>query len=162
MLGWHPGMAGVARVITVGSGLVHVGDHPAGFRLLARAFWHGMPLLARAWGYLPGWAGLGPDIPLGVYQDWRRWCLSPGFHLSDVGSRLTLPDPALVQADMRIIAVSDDAWVPPAAVWRLMALYPRAIKRQRVLRPADHGLRAIGHLGAFSRRNSVVWPAMVD
>lgn len=63
---------------------------------------------------------------------------------------------------MRVVAVADDVYVPPAAAWRLMALCPQAKKRQLVLRPGDFGLARIGHLGAFSRANSVVWPALVD
>jgi predicted alpha/beta hydrolase len=163
-LGFHPAMAGVERVVTVGSGLVHVSDHPAGLRLGARVFWHGpVPALSRRLGYVPGsWLGFGADLPLGVYEDWRRWCLTPGFYLSDLGRRLPAPDTRLVRAEMRVVAVSDDAWVPPAAVWRMMALHPEAEKRQLVLRPGDFGLDRIGHLGAFHRRNSVVWPALVD
>jgi predicted alpha/beta hydrolase len=57
--------------------------------------------------------------------------------------------------------VADDDVVPPAAVWRIMALYPQAIKRQLVLRPADHGLQKIGHIGAFARANQVVWPTLI-
>jgi predicted alpha/beta hydrolase len=162
MLGWHPAMAGVERTVLVGSGLVHVADHPAAFQLKARAFWALAPALVAAAGHLPGWAGLGQALPRSVFRDWRRWCLAKGFHLSDVGRRLPLPDPDLVGGQMRIVAVADDAWAPPAAVWRAMALYPRAVKRQAVLRPADFGLSRIGHLGAFARRNAAVWPALVD
>jgi predicted alpha/beta hydrolase len=163
-LAFHPGMAGVERVVTLGAGLGHVADHPPRFRLKARAFWHGpVPFLARQLGYMPGARlGFGADLPLGVYEDWRRWCLSPGLHLSDVGRRLPAPDARLVTARMRVVAVADDPWVPPAAVWRLMALHPEAEKRQLVLRPGDFGLARIGHLGAFHRSNSVVWPALVD
>jgi predicted alpha/beta hydrolase len=162
MLGFHPAMAGVARTIILGSGMVNLSDHPPAFRLRARVFWHALPPLVRALGYLPGWVGLGASLPAGVYADWRRWCLSPGFYLSDVGRSLPLPDPTLVRGEMRVIAVADDEWAPPAAVWRAMALYPRAIKRQVVLRPRDLGLTQIGHLSAFSRRNAVAWPAIVD
>lgn len=163
-LGFHPAMAGVERVVTVGSGLIHVSDHPASYQWKARAFWHGpIPMLANALGYLPGARlGLGPDLPLGVYQDWRRWCLTPGFHLSDIGRRLPMPNPALVTADLRLVAMADDPMVPPPAVWRLMGTYPQATKRQLVLRPDDFGLQRIGHLGPFHRSNSVVWPALVD
>jgi predicted alpha/beta hydrolase len=163
-LGFHPAMAGVERVVTVGSGLIHVSDHPFAYRMQARTFWHGpMPWLAGAMGYLPGARlGLGADLPLRVYRDWRRWCLTRGFHLSDIGRRLPLPDPALVTANMRLVAIADDPMVPAPAVWRLMGLYPQATKRQLVLRPADFGLKRIGHLGPFQRSNSVVWPALVD
>jgi predicted alpha/beta hydrolase len=163
MMGFHPGMAGVERVITVASGLVHVGDHPPAFRAMARVFWHLVPPIAAAAGYLPGrLAGFGPDLPLQVYRDWRRWCLTPGFHLHEMGGRLPLWSAERVTAQMRVIAVADDAWAPPVSVWRLMALYPQAMKRQKVLRPADFNLPGIGHLGAFSRANAVVWPALVD
>jgi predicted alpha/beta hydrolase len=163
-LGFHPEMAGVEKVVTVGSGLIHVSDHPFGYKLKARAFWHGpVPFMARRLGYAPGQRlGFGPDLPLGVYEDWRRWCLTRGFHLSDVGQRLPAPDFRLVTADMRIVSVADDVMVPAPAVWRLMALYPEATKKQLVLRPADHGLPQIGHLGAFHRKNATLWPALVD
>ncbi|NJM83730.1 MAG: hypothetical protein HC844_15860 [Tabrizicola sp.] len=163
-LGFHTAMAGVERVITVGSGLVHVTDHPMPFRLAARFVWHGpVPFLSRRLGYFPGAAlGVGADLPIGVYEDWRRWCLARALHLSDLGERLPLPDPHRVTARMRIVAVDDDAWVPKAAVWRMMALYPEATKRQLVLRPKDFGLDGIGHLAAFHRRNSALWPQLVD
>ncbi len=163
MLGHHPAMTGVERVTLVASGLVHLADHPFAFRQKARFFWHALPPLVAALGYLPGRRlGFGADLPAGVYADWRRWCLSRGSHLADTGIRLPLPDPSRVTARMRVIAVADDAWVPPAAVWRLMALYPQAVKRQHVLVPADFGLARIGHLGAFHPANAVLWPALVD
>jgi predicted alpha/beta hydrolase len=163
MLGFQPGMTGVARVITVGSGMVHLGDHPWPYRALAAFFWYGLPALGvSALGYLPGrLIGFGADLPAGVYHQWRRWCTRRGFYLSDVGRSLPLPDPTRVTGRMTVIAIDDDKMVPPPAVWRLMSLYPEAVKRQRVLRPADFGLHRIGHLGAFHRSNAVVWPALI-
>jgi len=160
----HPGMAGVERVITVGSGLAHVSDHPLRYRWRAEMLWRGpVPILARTLGYLPGRAlGLGLDLPLQVYLDWRRWCLSHGWNARDFGTRLPMPEPARVRARMRLIAVADDDLVTQPAVWRLMARYPEAHKRQMVLRPADHGLKRIGHLDAFNRKNAVLWPAIID
>lgn len=164
MMGFHPEMAHVARVVTVASGPVHLSDHPALFRWKARALWQGpVPVLARLAGHLPGRRlGLGADLPLGVYRDWRRWCTTPGFWASDLGAALPFPDPQAVRAQLRVVAVADDPWVPQAAVWRLMQLYPQAVKRQRVLRPGDFGLVRIGHLGAFARENAAIWPALVD
>jgi predicted alpha/beta hydrolase len=163
-LGWHDAMKRVTRSITIGAGLTHVTDHPAHYRWKARAFWSPpVRLAARVAGYLPGrMVGLGADLPRGVYEDWRRWCLTPGWHLSDVGRTLPLPDPHRVTGHLRMIAVSDDDLVPPVAVWRARALYPEAMKEQRVLRPGDFGLDNIGHIPPFQRRNAVLWPAILD
>lgn len=163
-LGFHSAMPGVKRVITVASGLIHPSDHQFVFRMKTQLFWRGpVPFVSRRLGYAPGSrVGFGADLPLGVYEDWRRWSLNRGFHLSDVGESIAMPDPSRVTAAMRFVAVEDDAWIPKVAVWRLMTLYPEAMKSQLVLRPASFGLPRIGHLGAFHRSNAVVWPALVD
>jgi predicted alpha/beta hydrolase len=146
-----------ARVITLGSGMVRLRDHPWPYRLAAASFWHAHgPALVAAFGYLPGrLSRLGPDLPPGVYWDWRRWALSGGQVAGAQAAR------GAISAPMKVIAVADDPMMPPCAVWRLMALAPDAVKRQRVLRPGDFGLRTIGHFGAFARQNSVVWPAII-
>jgi predicted alpha/beta hydrolase len=163
-LGWHAAMGRVARAITIGAGLTHVTDHPRRYRWKARLFWSPpMQALARLAGYMPGrMLGLGADLPRGVYEDWRRWCLTPGWHLADVGRSLPLPDPHRVTCRLKMIAVADDDLVPPAAVWRARALYPEAMKSQLVLRPEDFGLAAIGHIPPFHRRNAMLWPAILD
>lgn len=163
-LGWHPGIERVARAITIGAGLTHVSDHPRRYQWKARVFWSPpVRALAATAGYLPGrLVGLGADLPRGVYEDWRRWCTTRGWHLSDVGRTLPLPEPARVTARLRMIAVADDDLVPPEAVWRARALYPEAPKEQKVLRPTDFGLPRIGHIPPFHRRNAVLWPAILD
>jgi predicted alpha/beta hydrolase len=163
-MGWHEAMGRVSRAITLGAGLTHVTDHPWRYQWKARVFWSApVRALAAVAGYLPGrMVGLGADLPRGVYEDWRRWCTTRGWHLSDVGRTLPLPDPARVTARLRMIAVADDDLVPPEAVWRARALYPEAMKEQKVLRPADFGLRDIGHIAPFTRRNAVLWPAILD
>ncbi|MBA3908449.1 MAG: hypothetical protein C0524_00895 [Rhodobacter sp.] len=106
-LAFRPAMAGGERIATVGSGLIHVTDHPFGFRMKARAFWQGpVPDLSRRLGFAPGrLLGFGAGLPLGVCADWRRWSLTNGFHLSDVGSSLQAPDTSLRAAEMRFVAV---------------------------------------------------------
>lgn len=160
----QPGLEQVERIVTLGSGLAHVSDHPAHYRWRAQLFWsRPVVALARSQGYLPGrLLRFGPDLPLQVYLDWRRWCTTPGWPAGGPEDAAFPAEPARVRARMRLIAVSDDALVPPVAVWRLMARYPEAVKRQLVLRPEDFGLRGIGHLEAFHRKNAVLWPAIVD
>ncbi len=163
MLPFHDGAGRIARFIAVASGPVHVSDHPWRYRPVALAFWS--PLVAgltRLLRYVPGRAlRLGPDLPAGVYRDWRRWCTSEGFYLGDVGRTLPMPDWGRLTADAKIVAVADDALIPPAVVWRLMQFYPAATKRQLTLRPADYGLTRIGHIDVFAKSSAAVWPALI-
>lgn len=163
MLPFHEGAGRVERLIAVASGPVHVSDHPWSAQPVIRAFWSGPTrALAAALGYLPGRRlGLGPDLPLGVYRDWRRWCTTRGFYLAEVGRSLPMPDWSAFAGAMKAVAVADDAFVPPAAVWRLMQHYPEAEKRQLTLRPADFGLGRIGHVGVLGAERRALWPAIL-
>jgi hypothetical protein len=51
-----------------------------------------------------GMLGMGEDLPLGVYRDWRRWCSFPHYFFDDPG-RVRTP----------IVATNslDDRWAPP-------------------------------------------------
>jgi len=153
----------IDRVITVGSGAVHVCDHPWPYQALARVFWSSPILgLAEVLGFLPGRAlRLGPDLPLGVYRQWRRWCTRKDFVHSDIGRHLPWPDWRALTAPMKFVAMSDDALVPPAAVWRLMQLYPEAWKTQAVLRPETYGVPKLGHIAVFDPKHRAVWPDII-
>jgi predicted alpha/beta hydrolase len=152
----------VKRIICVASGPVHLNDHSWPFRALVLSFWYGHgPLAVLALGYLPGrMSGLGADLPPGVYWQWRRWCITRGFHENDIGTTLPIPDETITP-EVRLIGITDDTSIPPMVVWRLMQSYPVAPKTQCTLRPEDHGLAAIGHIRAFSKQCSAVWPTLV-
>ncbi|MGB6229956.1 MAG: alpha/beta hydrolase [Litorimonas sp.] len=157
------GLEGIARIVAVASGPVHLSDHPWHYRPIAAAFWHGPPRLATALlGYTPGRRlGLGADLPAGVYRQWRRWCLSRSFYAGDVGTALPLPAAVPPSCAMRVVDISDDPMIPPHVVWRLMAAYPETWRDQKVLHPAAYSLQRIGHLGAFHRRAAACWPDLI-
>lgn len=164
MLSFQPGAARVARLIAVASGPNHVSHHPLWYRPLAWSFWHGHgAAAARMMGYLPGRRiGLGSDLPLGVFHQWRRWCNSPGFFRSDIGRHLPQPDWTAFTGKLRLVALADDVMIPPATVAQLADFYPAARLTHRVtLVPRDHGLRGVGHIGAFARRNAALWPHLI-
>lgn len=154
----------IERAIVLAAGLVRMRDHPWPYQALVRQFWFlSGPAATQVCGYMPGSRiGFGSDLPAGVFWQWRRWCTNSDFYLKDAGERLPRLNRNAVTAPTRLIAIADDVMVPPPAVWRLMELMPEAVKRQRVLRPADFGLTKIGHLGAFARENAALWPAIVD
>ncbi|MFP2960993.1 alpha/beta fold hydrolase [Myxococcus sp. 1LA] len=116
-----------------------------------------LPPIVRWKGYLP-WSllGMGEDLPLGVYRQWRRWCRFPRYFLDDP----TLPELARQCAQVRvpIVAVNalDDAWAPPASRDAfLLHAYPNAVIERVDIDPRETG--PIGHVGYFRKRASSLW-----
>jgi predicted alpha/beta hydrolase len=119
-----------------------------------------MPLFARVFGFVPGWAGLGEDLPAGVGRQWARWCLSPEYFL---GERPELRE-RLAAYDGRVLSLgfSDDAFAPEGNVRWLVGQLRRARTEHRQLRARDVGLPELGHFGAFrATAATTVWPQLV-
>jgi len=100
------------------------------------------------------------------YHDFANWLAVQGYacltyDCRDFGTQLPVPDIKACAGPLKLVAVADDAMVPPAAVWRLMQYYPEAWTRQLTLRPADHGLEKIGHIGMCRRENAALWPEIM-
>lgn len=158
----QPETDGIARVIGVGSGIVHHSDHPWPYRAVALNFWFTLgPLATALCGYLPGKRlRFGEDLPADVFWQWRKWCTSRAFNADDFGARLPAPN-WTSKANVRLHAFTDDDLIPPHCVERLAENYGGVAQVVRV-RPQDHGLKSIGHLGAFSRRNRALWPVLLE
>ncbi|MEM0948826.1 MAG: alpha/beta fold hydrolase [Pseudomonadota bacterium] len=160
MVPFHANAARIDRLITVASGPIHTSDLSLRWKALSAMLWYGPgAVLTQVLGYLPGrMLGLGTDLPSGVFWQWRRWCTTRGFWLSEIGARLPMPDCRSFRGHLRCVAIGDDGMVPPAAVWRLMQLYPEAAKQQAIVRPDG---RAIGHIAVFSREHAQHWPSLI-
>jgi predicted alpha/beta hydrolase len=126
---------------------------------LALLFRVATPLLTGAFGYLPGRAGLGVDLPAGVAREWARWCTSPGYlvdHDPEAAARFARWDrPTL------LLGFTDDDFAPPRTVAALRRRLRGAPLEHRTWRPGDRGLDAVGHFGFFRPRAAALWPDAV-
>jgi predicted alpha/beta hydrolase len=126
-------------------------------------YWRNWPPLGRAWmwpvthfllpgvarlhGYFPGSRfGFGEDLPKGVAIEWASWCRHPTYLVGALGVEDAY---ARFAAPLRAYAFSDDPFGPLGAVQKLLELYPASRSEIRHLRPADLGVRRIGHFGFF-------------
>lgn len=119
-----------------------------------------MPLLARAFGYVPGWAGLGEDLPAGAARQWARWCLHPEYFL---GERPDLRE-RLAAYDGRVLSLGfdDDDFAPEGNVRWLVQQLRSARAEHHQLTPRALGLPALGHFGAFrATAATTLWPRLV-
>jgi len=151
----------VARFVTFATGAGWHGWMPPLERVRVLAMWRVLgPLLTRWKGYLP-WSllGMGEDLPLNVYRQWRHWCRFP---------RYFFDDPAMAGVEARFAAVRtpilaanalDDSWAPPRSRDAFMAAYRQADVRAVDIDPRRFGpeARGIGHMGYFRPSARPLW-----
>ena len=149
----------VAGVYTFGTGAGWHGWMPKAEQIKVLLMWRLIgPLLTRWSGYL-AWSklGLGEDLPLGVYRDWKRWCRFPRYFFDD-------PDMAHLRARFDEVTTpimaanaTDDLWASPASRDAFMAGYSNAPWRGVDIDPLRSGIGPVGHMGYFRPRASPLW-----
>lgn len=130
------------------------------FKVLASMNLVGVPL-AMLTGRVPEWAGIGIELPGGVFRDWARWCRDKDYFFNDpiLNARAGY---AAVTTPILAIGMKDDKWGTPTAMEGLMKYYSNAPVERRWADPGEAG-GAIGHIGFFKSRFKVtLWPSAID
>jgi predicted alpha/beta hydrolase len=108
------------------------------------------PLLLSLFGYLPmKMIAGGEDLPRGMAQEWMEWGRRRDYVLTN---RRAAEERGYdrISAPIRSYAFSDDRdYAPRRAVEALLTFYPRSTSEFRFVRPADLGVKKIGHFGSF-------------
>jgi predicted alpha/beta hydrolase len=121
------------------------------------------PVWTRMAGYLP-WSklGMGEDLPLDVYRQWRDWCRHPRYFFDD--PRMQAVTQRFDDVRFPIVAVNalDDAWAPPASRDAFMAGYRNSAVRSVTIDPRQNQLGAIGHMGYFRPKAKPLWDEALD
>ena len=159
-LGLLPDLSSVSSLHAYGTGSGWHGWMPRTERLRVHFMWNVLgPVLVRANGYL-AWSrlGLGQDVPVDAYRQWKAWCRYPRYWFEDpeLGEEMTA---LFARVTVPISAVNsiDDRWSTPAARDAFFSGYARAPVAVRDLRPADIQQASIGHLGYFRRGSERLW-----
>lgn len=155
----------VAGLYTFATGAGWHGWMPIRERMRVLFFWRVLgPLVTRRHGYL-AWhrLGMGEDLPLGVYRDWKRWCGFPRYYLDDpdVGAEFAARLEA-VRTPITAANALDDLWALPASRDAFIAGYRHAPVRRVDIDAAARGLGPIGHMGYFRRAARPLWDDVVD
>ena len=141
----------VSAAAMVGVQFGYVGHWPTLGQARLGIVWNVLvPGFSTALGYVPGWAGLGEDLPGGVAREWARWCTSPGYLLDHVeGSRERF---ARFAAPTLFYSFTDDDYAPRAAVEHYLATLSGSERTHRRFAPSDLATKEIGHFGFFRPR----------
>jgi len=157
-LGLVPNSPKISRALLVAAqvGYWRLFPPPENYRVYARLRLIG-PALAHAFGYLPGWLGVGQDLPKGVFLEWAGWCMKPRYLFDDatLETRKNFPK---YKGAMRAIGLADDKWAPPKAVALLLEGYTGTKPEHLTVAPRDVGASKIGHFGFFrADRCDTLW-----
>lgn len=113
-------------------------------------------------GYIPGWAGIGEDLPRAVFEEWMGWCRDPDYFFGDE----TLPETARVRdysGSILVINAADDPWTTRASTAALIDRFSNADATVRFVTPQEAGVRKLGHFGFFrSAQRGTLWPQAAD
>jgi predicted alpha/beta hydrolase len=133
---------------------------PEKYRVYTFMNFVGVPL-AHVLGYAPGWAGIGEDLPKGVFLQWANWVSSPRY-LFD--SKLpSLENFAKFKGDLRALCFSDDPWATRPAVELLTSGFTAIKPEVLTVKPSDVGAKAIGHFGFFrSEHRDTLWRGVAE
>ena len=139
----------VARALLIASqaGYWKLMASPERYRVYAMLNFVGLPL-TRLFGYMPGWTGLGEDLPKGVFEQWVHWVMSERYLFTD--PKLPgLSNFAKYRGALRSLCISDDPWATRPAVEMLCSGFSSITPDILTVTPADVGAAKIGHFGFF-------------
>jgi predicted alpha/beta hydrolase len=145
-------------IVTIGAQGGYVGRFARPQRHLLELYMRGfIPAMTAMFGRLPGWAGLGEDLPPGVAKQWARWCSHPEYMLSELPH--LRDDLAAWSGPLFALSFDDDSYAAlPNVKWLLDRFEGASIEHEHV-EVADLELSEVGHFGFFRRSGRAeLWP----
>ncbi len=160
ILGQVPNRARVAAMVTVATGSGYWLDNAWKLRLFVWWLWFIVaPLATRVAGYFPGrrLRKIG-DLPAGVMEQWRGWCLNRDYCVGALGDTVRA-EYARIGTPILALNFTDDEYMSRANTESMLNFYASAPREMRRIAPGDIGERRIGHFGFFRRRYAErLWP----
>jgi predicted alpha/beta hydrolase len=160
LIGLIPNRDRIDRVITVATGTGYWLQNTWRTKSVVWWLWFFMvPLALRVAGYFPGkrLRKVG-NLPFGVMQQWRRWCLNRDYVVGAEGDQVRAAY-ASVRTPMLSLSFTDDELMSAQGIKSLHGLYVNAPVEYRRIAPREIGARHIGHFGFFRPQfERTLWP----
>jgi predicted alpha/beta hydrolase len=154
----------VARFYTFATGAGWHGWMPPLERARVLLMWRVIGPVLTGWnGYL-AWSklGMGEDLPLGVYRDWKHWCGYPHYFFDDPAMTHVAAQFSQVTTPIVAATAIDDLWAPPASRDAFMIGYRGTQWTGVDIDPVASGLGAIGHMGYFRQKAQPLWQEVLQ
>lgn len=155
ILPFAPNRQRVSKMVTIATGSGYWRENSPPLRRSVWWLWYVIvPLAVRTFGYFPG-SRLGKvgDLPRGVIEQWRRWCLHPDYAPGVEGG--TVRDSyAAIRTPIFSLSFTDDEYMSAQNIASIHDFYVNAPRTMKRIAPHDIGEKRIGHFGFFKERFS--------
>ena len=159
ILPFVPGHERLAKMFTVATGSGYWRENSPPLKRYSWWLWFvAVPLSMALWGYFPGkrLRKVG-DLPKGVMEQWRRWCLHPDYAFGAEGESVQREYDA-VRLPIVALSFTDDEYMSERNTESIHGHYRNAPRTMKRIAPRDVGEDRIGHFGFFRRRyESSLW-----
>ncbi|NBF07840.1 alpha/beta hydrolase family protein [Pseudomonas sp. Fl4BN1] len=162
-IGLLPNHQALTACYNLGTGAGWSGWMPRTEALKVRLFWNLIMPPIVAWKGYMAWSllGMGVDLPLGVYRDWKHWCTYPNYFFDDPAMPHLPALYASVRTPCVFASAVDDLWAPPRSRDAFVKHYRNAPQIHLDLQPRA-GARPIGHMGYFRDDSMPLWDEILD
>lgn len=149
-------------VVLVASQSGWVGHWPGAARVRMEMLWRVVvPGMTGAFGYLPGWSGIGEDVPKRVAREWAEWCTTKGY-VTGVRPKSELAYDRIT-APVLAWSFTDDDYAPEGSTDELLSWLASARVQHRRRRPEQLARDHVGHFGFFRRNvGTPMWDETAD
>ncbi|MFZ6848456.1 alpha/beta fold hydrolase [Undibacterium sp. RuRC25W] len=164
MMGLMPNHAKIARVVGVSVSTGWFSRMRWAFSIKARfGLRLFVPIGIKLLGYGPtAVIGLGENLPSRVALQWGEWCAAGGYATNAIRGRSEMDFHRDVGMPIIAFYAEDDDIANAKTVDNLMSTFPSAEKQVHCVRPAQFGLKSLGHIDWFRRSHQAVWPLLVQ
>ncbi|MFC4700194.1 alpha/beta fold hydrolase [Glaciecola siphonariae] len=116
------------------------------------------PVIVKHHGYL-AWSklGMGEDLPIDVYRQWKRWCSYPHYFFDDPTMRHLHEQFAGFDKPLVAANAIDDKWAQPASRDAFFKAYKNAQVSRINLKPSQKNMKSIDHMGYFKKQAGLIW-----
>ena len=149
----------VAALYTFATGSGWHGWMPLRERLRVLLLWRVIgPVIVGLKGYLAwSWLGMGEDLPVDVYHQWKRWCTFPRYFFQDPNMAHLKAGFDSVRSPIMACNALDDLWAGPNSRAAFMAGYSNVVVQATSVDPGSAGMGPIGHMGYFKQNCLPLW-----
>ena len=149
----------VAALYTFATGAGWHGWMPPAERVRVMLLWRVLgPLIVKAKGYLAWkWMGMGEDLPIDVYRQWKHWCTYPRYFFQDPAMGHLTAGFDSVRSPIMACNALDDLSARPNSRDAFMAGYRNVQWQTTDIDPRQAGLGPIGHMGYFKQQCQPLW-----